>query len=384
MQSSTEHQRYAAARLSQQQRDVYVTVFVGVSIHRPQPAVQLTIVEEEDLEASLVRVDPDFPRQVEKRLTFDPADDVQGGRDHPLISRYAGTRLLFYSEEQYGGYVLPLGAVESYRDEEGTLHRVFSNHQELEGRITRLQYEAPRDRSVLEIHRTYEQALTEAGFSVLFAGHGSELGQSFAAQAYPADVFAGGVRKTRDVSYYVQGSGDQQRFLAARLADPAGDVYVTVYTAISIHKPEPTVQVEVIELVGMDDGLVSIDVDVLEFELQRTGSAALYGIHFATDSDRLTSESRPALDAIGQLLQRQPHWELFVVGHTDWVGAYSHNLDLSQRRAEAVVRDLAENYGIDAGRLTPVGVGPVAPAASNETAEGRAQNRRVELVVRSQ
>jgi outer membrane protein OmpA-like peptidoglycan-associated protein len=69
-----------------------------------------------------------------------------------------------------------------------------------------------------------------------------------------------------------------------------------------------------------------------------------------------------------------------VAGHTDNVGTYDYNMDLSQRRAKAVVAALAAEHGVEATRLRSVGVGPVAPIASNESEKGRAQNRRVELV----
>ena len=72
----------------------------------------------------------------------------------------------------------------------------------------------------------------------------------------------------------------------------------------------------------------------------------------------------------------------FVVGHTDTSGSFEHNLDLSMRRAAAVVEVLVTAHGISEGRLTPRGVGPLAPVASNDTEAGRALNRRVELVRR--
>jgi outer membrane protein OmpA-like peptidoglycan-associated protein len=69
-----------------------------------------------------------------------------------------------------------------------------------------------------------------------------------------------------------------------------------------------------------------------------------------------------------------------VVGHTDNAGGFDYNRDLSQRRAEAVVTRLIQDQGVDVRRLFPVGVSFAAPIASNQTEEGRAQNRRVELV----
>jgi hypothetical protein len=109
------------------------------------------------------------------------------------------------------------------------------------------------------------------------------------------------------------------------------------------------------------------DVDYLEDELARTGFVALYGIHFATDAAEMTAESRPALEAIGSLLQRNPDLHLHVVGHTDNVGRYEYNLDLSQRRAASVVQELMAAYGVAPGRLHAVGVGPVSPVDTTQT-----------------
>ena len=83
---------------------------------------------------------------------------------------------------------------------------------------------------------------------------------------------------------------------------------------------------------------------------------------------------------MGRLLEENPQLKVYVVGHTDNVGGVSYNMDLSQRRAEAVVSALTGRYGVDPGRLLSQGVGPFAPVASNRTEEGRAENRRVELV----
>ena len=74
--------------------------------------------------------------------------------------------------------------------------------------------------------------------------------------------------------------------------------------------------------------------------------------------------------------------KLWVVGHTDSTGEYEMNMDLSRRRAAAVIAALTGGHGIAADRLQPAGVGPLAPVASNDTEEGRAKNRRVELVKR--
>ena len=83
---------------------------------------------------------------------------------------------------------------------------------------------------------------------------------------------------------------------------------------------------------------------------------------------------------MSKLLQSRPSLKLQVVGHTDSQGGYEHNMDLSRRRAEAVLTSLVSRYGVDSGRLMAAGVGPLSPVASNDTPEGRTKNRRVELV----
>ena len=118
----------------------------------------------------------------------------------------------------------------------------------------------------------------------------------------------------------------------------------------------------------------------IEKELKEEGRAEIYGIYFDFDSDQLRPESEPVLDEIAGVLKKQPEWKLNVEGHTDNVGGDKHNLDLSERRARSVVNALATRYQVPADRLSPSGYGALKPKASNETVEGRALNRRVELV----
>lgn len=125
---------------------------------------------------------------------------------------------------------------------------------------------------------------------------------------------------------------------------------------------------------------VTADADSMALEIGNTGRVALYGIYFDFDKSTLKPESKPTLDEIAKLLNQDPSLKLYIVGHTDNVGEIGYNMILSQARAEAVVKTLTGGYGIDAGRLKAYGVGPLAPVASNNTDEGRAKNRRVELV----
>ena len=118
----------------------------------------------------------------------------------------------------------------------------------------------------------------------------------------------------------------------------------------------------------------------IEKDLKEEGRAEIYGIYFDFDSDELRSESEPVLAEIADVLKKQPDWKLNVEGHTDNVGGDKHNLDLSQRRAASVINALVARYQISADRLSPMGFGSSKPKATNDTVEGRALNRRVELV----
>lgn len=117
-----------------------------------------------------------------------------------------------------------------------------------------------------------------------------------------------------------------------------------------------------------------------EGELARRGKLIVHGIYFDFNSDRIRKESDPILKELGELLSRHPEWTLSINGHTDDVGGDAYNLRLSQRRAAAVVRWLVERHGIAAGRLRSAGFGASSPIEPNDTPEGRARNRRVELV----
>jgi outer membrane protein OmpA-like peptidoglycan-associated protein len=109
----------------------------------------------------------------------------------------------------------------------------------------------------------------------------------------------------------------------------------------------------------------------------------VYGIYFDFNSDRIRVESEPVLQEIGGIMKRHPDWRLSIDGHTDNVGGNTtYNLELSRRRSEAVRTALVNRFGIAADRLTSGGHGAAAPKDTNETPEGRARNRRVELIRR--
>jgi len=108
----------------------------------------------------------------------------------------------------------------------------------------------------------------------------------------------------------------------------------------------------------------------------------VYSKHFDMDQAEGKVGSEKSLEEIARLLKQDPKLSLLVVGHTDSTGEIPHNMALSEARAKAVVAALAAKHGIATARLSAFGCGQLAPVASNDTDEGRAKNRRVELVKR--
>ena len=118
----------------------------------------------------------------------------------------------------------------------------------------------------------------------------------------------------------------------------------------------------------------------LERALRETGRADVYEIYFEFNSDRIREESEPTLREIAAVMTRHPDWKLGIEGHTDSIGSDAFNLDLSQRRAAAVKEALTTKFSVQQQRLTTAGFGESRPKDRNDTLDGRARNRRVELV----
>lgn len=118
----------------------------------------------------------------------------------------------------------------------------------------------------------------------------------------------------------------------------------------------------------------------LEQALLERGRADVYSIYFSFNSDEIREESAPTLEEIAEVLRRHPDWKLAIEGHTDSVASDRYNLELSEHRAAAVRNALVTTKGVAGARLTTAGFGESRPKDRNDTLEGRARNRRVELV----
>lgn len=181
-------------------------------------------------------------------------------------------------------------------------------------------------------------------------------------------------------------SVQEPRIYSARRTNADGDSHVFVFAAYQDNFADSeagdrvAVFVEEVLSEPMQDRMVLLDAKEMASGLEQAGRVALYGIQFDFDKASLRPASRPQLEEMARMLNEQPELEVYIVGHTDNKGALQYNLDLSRQRAEAVVQSLIRNYGVLGERLTPKGVASLSPLATNTTDEGRALNRRVELV----
>lgn len=330
-----------------------------------------------------------------------PIADKNGSADHPLLKRYEGSFIVASEQKAFAAFTLPLSKLEivtGQRDQ--SRNRMYEPRKKkpLEGPYTRLVYLIPPNRSPLEVLRNYDDEIKTKGGMTLYECQGVECGgsptrssgggsgdMSVAMYLYPAervtDKFG-----TNGYCALAGGPIADQHYLAAEVPNRAAHVSVLTY---SLQTKAPSCKafagrtiavVDVVEGKTRDAKMVTVKADEMAGAISSTGRVALYGILFDFNKADIKSESEPTLEQIGKLLKEQPGLKLLVVGHTDNVGSFPFNMDLSQRRAAAVVAALTTRYSVAKDRLSPVGVSYASPVAVNKTDEGRAKNRRVELV----
>lgn len=269
-------------------------------------------------------------------------------KDHPLLKAYPGSNIEKKEDKGFDQMTVAVAPPAAKGQKVKTAR--------LEGKITTIDYRGPNDRSSLEIIRNFETALKAAGFDIVYQC------------ATPDECFE--QLDDATMNFYVP-----QRYLNAKLTRPQGDVWIRLRV-----NDGPFTTVDIIEITPMDVGMVKVNADALAGDINSKGHVAIYGIYFDTARADLKPESADALKEISTLLQKNAKLRIHVVGHTDNAGALAANMDLSRKRAEAVVKALTTTYKVDATRLRSDGVGPLAPVESNASEEGRARNRRVELV----
>lgn len=307
-----------------------------------------------------------------------PQDTVKGAKDHPLVSRYDGARMVGYEARDFDEISLPAGKAVAGKDNKD----VFEKSTSLEGKYTRIAYNFAPDRSAAEVMRNYQTALEHAGIKPSFSCAKESCGKGF------GELFLGRFNPNfiQDSSAYWSPFNYgrlEPRYLLAKGARPDGSqVHVAVYVVPPAQQENGGVYLEIIESKPMEGGKVAVNLnaEAMAKGIHTEGKIALYGVYFDTDKADIKPESKPTLMEMAKLLQKDAALKVHIVGHTDNQGSVAHNVDLSQRRAESVVKTLVADYKIDPKRLSAKGVASYAPVASNESDMGRTKNRRVELV----
>jgi OmpA-OmpF porin, OOP family len=249
--------------------------------------------------------------------------DVEGAKDHPLLNRMPGYAIEGYEVKDFDRYVSPY-----LPETEGIW----------EGKTTRISYlirNGASQASMTQIERNYEVALKKIGGTKLYSD---------------GRVYGGKVVKDGATCYvHIEPVNE-------------GSQYNIVIVEVGTMKQE-----------------VTANAAALGASIASDGKVAVYGIYFDTGKSVLKPESAPTLVEIGKLLKQNSNLKLYVVGHTDNQGSPEANLKLSGERATAVVRAL-QGQGVATTRLKAAGVGQYCPVGTNRTEDGRAKNRRVELV----
>ncbi len=288
-----------------------------------------------------------------------PRKDVAGSADHPRLGRVPGSIIGKYVHKRAGSITFPVS------ERKGLVGKT----ERMSGEIWKIDYWLPKDVGAEGAAMIYRRNLEEKGFQVLFE--------------YEDDKGFFGVSKSEAKLHEEFPPLSRPIYvLVAKGALRGKEAVVALYSFIhhTTWGDRYWAYLRVVESRPLDARLDVVGAEKMASEIGAKGHVALYGITFDLDSDHLKPESNATLSEIAKYLKAHPRVRLYVVGHTDNTGEYDYNLALSKRRAAAVTRALVGRHGIPARRLKPVGVGPVAPVASNATEEGRAKNRRVELV----
>jgi OOP family OmpA-OmpF porin len=248
----------------------------------------------------------------------------------------------------------------------------------------------------LEVTANVVEALTAKGFAPVFRCAADACGESFQTLKYRWDKPETHVLgqdyeplRVQFIKTNVFADMTDVRYGLYKKSAREGDTYVAIYAAMhsgtsNVYQRALSgrvgVLLEIVEPRVMDRKMVVVSAAEISGKVASDGKAVFYGIEFDFDKADIKPESEPQLGEMAKYLTANRQTQVFVIGHTDNEGTLEYNLGLSSRRADAVVKALNARYRIDAKRMTPRGLGPLAPVATNRTDDGRAKNRRVELV----
>lgn len=341
-----------------------ITVAVFIGAYEPEVNIQQVVLEQKTLQTDLIQFDMQYfkkPPQVKERTSISAAEREE---DHPLISRYPGAKTATSKKMNYESIKLPV----KVKLDNGNSFRVEKTL--LVGDIYQHIYQL-KNVSTLKVYQNYRRALEKANFQISFECKLDECGDKAQVEQLGASI---------SVDKSIYNSSHKPYFISATHTAKKGDIYFSSF--IGGYGEEVSIYQTIVELEASEDDLIQVDAEGLKQDIEQTGKALLYGIYFDTDKATIKPESKPTLDAVAELLNKDKDLLLYVVGHTDDTGALTHNQQLSLLRAQAVVSVLVSKYQIDSQRLVSAGVGPYVPESNNTSNAGRRLNRRVELVKR--
>ncbi|MCK5671857.1 MAG: OmpA family protein [Spirochaetales bacterium] len=299
--------------------------------------------------------------------------DIENSKDSPLLSRFEGSVIEFYKETKWGSYLLPVS-------EKGTIS--WSGPMALEGRVIRTQYTVSPDNNSEFVLHNYKAAFKNAGFEVLIAIANEELGVSDRPHTWNDTYYVGGgYYNGLNNGKFGMGKNfptwnNNHCFIAARGHANGKDIYAVIYAIVD--EKYTLITQDIIEVESVDTGFVSAD--NISKDIAFSGHIAIYDIHFDGDKATIKSESAEALSVVANYLKSNSDKDYFIVGHAAGIGDFDLGMDLSIARAKAVMDELIKKYGVSKDQLKSYGVGALCPVTSNNSDEGIAKNRRVEIV----
>ena len=307
------------------------------------------------------------------------AADLPNAKDPPGVKRYSGSEIIGYRAAKFDEFLLPLGPPTGFSPP------AYAKSLKVAGLVSRYAYVAPAGRSPAELLRNYKLEFQRLQLTTLYEKNAGEKGWF----GPTLDQLANEDQLGQILAY----NEAQERVLAAKSKEARPTYYFLFVTAYHdgviperlqalIQKDRALAELVIVAPQQMDERMAFVNAQEMSRSLAESGKVSLYDIYFDTDKDTLRPDSQPALQEIAKLLTTEPSLTIHVVGHTDNQGDPAYNLDLSRRRAAAVMKELVEHYSIAAARLDSFGCGLYSPIASNDSEDGRAKNRRVELVKR--
>ncbi|MBB1425878.1 DUF4892 domain-containing protein [Shewanella sp. SG44-2] len=338
-------------------KQIYVSIYAASWARYTN--LEIDIIEVLDEPLDLVTTNQSYLSQEvsDIAVTDNSKKDEKNSADHPMLTRIPGAYIDEYTSHSFGQTAVLIG-------KNG---KKFETKM-LDGKITDIGYVLPRTYSEYEINANYQNALTKLGFNEVYACTAELCGRK--TEMYDALKLL-----------MSNGMDDSQFYRLYKLDRPEGNVYVMVY--VIGYDRRLSAEVRIIEETTLNNNRVGIDLQGLTDEIAKTGHVALDGLLFKYDSDELLPEAYPIVEVVAQYLQTHPKQLFYVVGHSDDQGSQAYNQTLSEKRATAIKTRLIKQFSIAAQQVEAKGVGEYSPIANNLDEAGQKQNRRVELVIRS-